>query len=137
MIPQSRDLLSQSESTENNEVLPTKTYKIDFASKRIIGMIEGKDAVIQFIKKVFSTDKYAFEIYNWYYGNELFRLVGQPYDYVTTRTPNVFKEALMVDDRIIDVRDFTFRRIRLDAIQVSCVVDTVYGQLDYEQEVLI
>lgn len=136
MIPKSRDSFSQDESTQNNEVLPAKTYRIDFEHKRIIGMIDGKDAVLQFIKKVFSTDKYAFEIYNWYYGNEVFKLIGHSYDYVTTRIPNIFKEALLVDDRIIDVRKFTFQRTKLDAILVSCVVDTVYGQIVYEQEVL-
>ena len=136
MIPNSSNDILQDESTEN-ETLPAKTYKLDFVNKRIIGTIDGPDAVLQFIKKVLSTDKYAYEIYNWYYGNELQKLVGKSYDYVVTRIPNIFKEALLVDDRIVDVRDFVFTRTQMDSVHVSCVVDTVYSQIIYEQEVLI
>ena len=136
MIPNSQDLTSQVESSKHFEIQPTKTYGIDFVNKRIMGTIDDRDAVLQFIQKVLSTDKYAFEIYDWYYGNELIKLVGQSYDYVVTRIPNIFREALLVDDRITDVRDFTFKRIQIDTLEVSCVVDTVYGQIKYTQEVL-
>lgn len=137
MIPESQDFFSQDENTENFEVLPAKTYKLDLVNKRIIGLVDGSDAVMQFIRKVLNTDKYAFEIYDWYYGNELLKLVGHSYDYVVTRIPNIFKEALLVDDRITDVRDFTFNKTQIDAVVVSCYVDTVYGAIKYEQEVLI
>lgn len=135
MIPESQNYFSQDENTENYEIMPTKTYKLDTVNKRIIGVIEDREAVLQFIKKVLNTDKYAFEIYDWYYGNELLKLVGQSYDYAVTRIPNIFKEALLVDDRITDVRDFTFSQPAIDTILVSCIVDTVYGQVAYEQEV--
>ena len=136
MIPNGSELQDE-QNTETSEILPTKTYRIDFVNKRIIGTIEGPDAVIQFIQKVLNTDKYSFEIYDWYYGNELLKLVGHSYDYVVTRIPNIFREALLVDDRIIDVRDFTFTKNGIDEILVSCIEDTVYGQIKYEQEVLI
>lgn len=135
MIPESQDFFSQDENTENFEILPTKTYKLDLVNKRIIGTIDDRDAVMQFVNKVLSTDKYAFEIYDWYYGNELLKLVGHSYDYVVTRIPNIFKEALLVDDRITDVRDFTFTKTQIDSVHVSCMIDTVYGQIKYEQEV--
>lgn len=137
MIPETQDYFMQDESSENFEILPTKTYRIDPVNKRIIGTIEDTEAVMQFIRKVLSTDKYAFEIYDWYYGNELLKLVGHSYDYVVARVPNIFKEALMVDDRVLDVRDFTFSQPSIDSIVVSCLVDTVYGVVTHEQEVLI
>lgn len=133
MIPQTP--VSQVESTTANEILPTKTYRLDFETRRIIGVVEGREAVLQFIRKVLNTDKYAYEIYDWYYGNELYRLIGQPYEYVVTRLPNIMKEALMVDNRIKDVRQFTFNRLDLDTLAVTCIVDTVYGEIKYEQEV--
>lgn len=136
MIPNSPELSLEEQTAETFEILPTKTYMIDPVNKRIMGTIEGPDAVMQFIQKALSTDKYAFEIYDWYYGNELQKLVGRSYDYVITRIPNIFREALLVDDRITNVRDFTFTRLEVDAIDVSCVIDTVYGQIKYSQEVL-
>lgn len=137
MIPKTQDFFMQDENSNNFEILPTKTYRLDPVNKRIVGTVDGPDALMQFIRKVLSTDKYAFEIYDWYYGNELIKLVGQSYDYVVTRIPNIFREALLVDDRIKDVRDFTFNQIQLDAVVVSCTLDTVYGAIKYEQEVVI
>lgn len=137
MIPVSEDILVQDDSTENFETLPTKTYKLDFVNKRIIGTVDGAEAVLQFIRKALSTDKYAYEIYDWYYGNELLKLIGQSVDYAKARIPNIFREALLVDDRITDVRDFTFSQPAIDTVVASCSVDTVYGVIKYEQEVLI
>lgn len=137
MIPESQDFFLQDEESENFQILPTKTYKIDPVNKRIIGIISDEEAVMQFIRKVLSTDKYSYEIYDWYYGNELIKLVGYPYGYVVARIPNIFKEALMVDDRITDVRDFVFTQTAIDTMTVSCQIDTVYGTISYEQEVTI
>ena len=137
MIPQSTDFFMQDENSKNFEILPTKTYRIDPVNKRIIGVIDGRDAVMQAIRKVLSTDKYAYEIYDWYYGNELIKLVGKSSDYARTRIPNIMKEALLVDDRITDVRDFVFNQPKIDTLVVSCIVDTVYGEIRYEQEVAI
>ena len=137
MIPDSSDIFNLDENVENSQVLPTKTYKVDSVNKRIIGTIEDRDAVTQFIRKVLSTDKYAFEIYDWYYGNEILKLVGQPYDYAITRIPNIIREALLVDDRILDVRDFSFNQPKIDTLVVVYYVDTIYGEIKYEQEVMI
>lgn len=137
MIPQGTDLLESEELMENHEVAPAKTYRIDFTNKRIIGMVDDRDAVLQFIRKVLNTDKYAYEIYDWFYGNDIYTMVGNPYDYVVTRLPNILKEALLVDDRIVDVRDCTFSKSSTDVLTISCVVDTVYGEIMYEQEVTV
>lgn len=137
MIPESKDFISPDENTQNFEILPTKTYKLDVVNKRIIGTVSDREAVMQFIQKTMSTDKYAFEIYDWYYGNELLKLIGQSYDYAVTRIPNIFKEALLVDDRITNVRNFTFTQPKIDTVVATCFVDTVYGTIKYEQEVLI
>ena len=137
MIPKSKDLSRIEEGIENHEILPTRTYRIDPTNKRIMGVIDGSDAVMQFIQKVLSTDKYAFEIYDWRYGNDLSKLVGGSYDYAVARIPNIMREALLVDDRILDIRGFEFTRVDLDTLHVSCSVDTVYGVIKYEQEVTI
>ena len=137
MIPVSSESLTNSQNSQVSQVLPSKTYRIDPVNKRILGTIDGKEAVMQFIQKVLVTDKYAYEIYDWYYGSELYKLVGKSYDYAVTRIVNLFREALLVDDRIIDVRNFTVYQTSIDAMVVSCYIDTVYGQIPYEQEVKI
>lgn len=137
MLPQSDGMPSDFDTSESHELLPTKTYKIDWQNKRIIGTVDGREACMQFIHKLFSTDKYAFEIYDWFYGNEIYKLIGQPFDYVSARIPKVCKEALMVDDRIVDVRKFTCTQTTVDSATISFIVDTVYGPIEYSKEMKI
>ena len=137
MIPETL-LLTEDEvtgSTEPFEVRPTLTYHLDFTNKRIVGKVNQADAVLQFITKVLDTSKYAYEIYDWYYGNELLKLVGQPYDYIVAQIPRIVKEALLVDDRILDVTDFTFNKTDIDLMLCTFLVHTVYGDLAYTMEV--
>lgn len=123
------------DTTEEYETLPTKTFRLDMENGRIIGKVDDSEAVMQFIKKVLDTSKYAYEIYDWYYGNQLNLLVGQPYDYVVARVPSIMEEALCCDDRITGVRDFTFEKTGLDVCVVSFYVDTIYGSQKVTTEV--
>ena len=100
-----------------------------------MGKIDDSEAVMQFIKKVLDTSKYAYEIYDWYYGNQLNLLVGQSYDYVVARVPKIIEEALCCDDRITGVRDFKFTKNGLDSCTVSFYADTIYGSQKVETEV--
>ena len=136
MIPETLNNANLTESDEY-ESLPGKTYRLDFVNQRIIGVVDGPDAVMQFIKKVLSIDKYAYAIYDWYYGNELSTLVGMPYDYVKTECPRIVEEALLTDDRILSVENFEFSMLSVDSLSISCTVRTVYGTLNYTQEVSI
>lgn len=123
------------DTTEEFETLPTKTFRLDRENGRIMGNIDDSEAVMQFIKKVLDTSKYAYEIYDWYYGNQLNLLVGQSYDYVVARVPKIIEEALCCDDRVVGVRDFKFTRTGLDSCAVSFYADTIYGSTQVETEV--
>ena len=123
------------DSTEEYETLPTRTFRLDRENGRIMGNIDDSEAVMQFIKKVLDTSKYAYEIYDWYYGNELNLLTGQSYDYVVARVPKIIEEALCCDDRVVGVRDFKFTRTGLDSCAVSFYADTIYGSTQVETEV--
>lgn len=136
MTPESLDI-TEDITTEEYESPPDLTYRLDFANKRIIGKVDGKDAVLQFIIKVLNTDKYAYAVYDWYYGNELLELVGKPYDYIITECRRIIDEALTVDSRILEVTDFKFEKLSMDSMQMSCLVRTIYGDINYSQEVMI
>lgn len=137
MIPDTLYLVQNeaTESTEPFEVRPTLTYHLDFTNNRIIGKVDKADAVMQSIRKILDTSKYAYEIYDWYYGNELLALVGQPYDYVEAQIPRIVKEALLVDDRILEVTDFTFEKVGVDSMLSTFLIHTVYGNISYTLEV--
>lgn len=122
-------------SAETFEVVPTQTYRLDFVNKRIVGKIDGANALMQAVQKIFSTDKYAYEIYDWYYGNELLKLVGKPYDYIVAQVPRIVREALLVDSRINEVTDFEFTKTSVDSMTASFLIHSVYGDLTYTLEV--
>lgn len=135
MIPETNDYFDKNENAEDFEVLPSRTYKLDFENKRILGMIDREESVLQFVTKVLSTDKYAHEIYDWYYGNEILKLVGQPYEYIVTTLPRIIKESLLVDDRITDVTNFRFDKTSIDSMTISFTVENIYSNIEYSMEV--
>ena len=114
---------------------PSLTYRLDFTNRRIIGKVDDKEAVMQFIKKVLDNRKYAYEIYDWYYGNELLGLVGMSYDYFSVEAPRIVEEALLVDDRITYIDSWSFTRLSLDSMEISFLVHTIYGDIKYTEEV--
>lgn len=120
---------------ENYETYPSRTYRLDFVNRRIIGKIDDKDAILQFAKKVLDTSKYAYTIYNWYYGNELLSLVGMAYEYIVVEAPRMVEEALLVDDRIKSVANFSFEKLSIDSMKMSFRIYSVYGVVPYEMEV--
>lgn len=134
MIP---NTISPESNDSSYEVYPTKTYRLDFVNKRIIGKIEGATSVLQFIRKVLNINKYAYSIYNWYYGNELYILMKSSYDYAVVEAPRIISEALLVDDRIISLDEFSFKKVSVDSMEFSFMVHTVYGTLKYIQEVAL
>lgn len=137
MLPNTTPSIQETGETslETFEVVPTQTYRLDFVNKRIIGKLSQAEALMQTVQKIFSTDKYAYEIYDWYYGNEILKLIGKPYEYIVTRLPRIVKEALLVDDRVTEVTDFEFNRTSVDSMTASFLIHSVYGDLTYVLEV--
>lgn len=129
--------LSEHWSPEVNKIAPAVTYRVDFVNKRVTGVVDRVDAIIQFVTKALRIDKYAYEIYNWNYGNELYRLLGMPYDFVVAEIPRIIREALTTDDRIIDTVNFSFEKWGLDGMIVQFDIVHIYGKTTYSTEVRI
>lgn len=123
--------------TTSSTVYPSQTYTLDFETGQVYASIDDLDSVKQAITKILSTDRYAYEIYDGYYGNELFTLVGKPYEYVVVEIPRVLNEALLRDERILGVVNYTFKRVSVDSIEIEFQVDTIYGRLDINSKAVI
>lgn len=110
---------------------PTKTYKLDFETGKISGIVDGKDALKQFIHKAIITARFRFPIYDDQYGCELEDLIGQdiPYELFETEVKRVIKDALIYDDRINDVTNFNIEKTG-DKVYISFTVDSIYGDLN-------
>ncbi len=106
---------------------PGYTYKLDLSSKRIVGMVDGLDAVTQMVYKTLYTERYAYLIYDWNYGMYLEQYLGKDMPFVMAEIAGVINEALRVDDRVMEVTDFKMERTRIDALYVEFTVQTPEG----------
>lgn len=99
----------------NNEVEiikePNFTYKLNIEKENIRKNIDNIEAIKQAIYKILMTERYVYTAYNWNYGIELNDLIGKDKSFVKAELPRRIKEALMLDDRIKDVENFSFEDI--------------------------
>ncbi|MEH6944776.1 DUF2634 domain-containing protein [Bacillus sp. JJ722] len=123
------------EEEEGQAIEPSKTYRINFdGTNRLTGMVDDLDAVKQFSRKALITSRSHFLIYTDDYGCELEDLIGQDVTdaFLESEVPRMVREALIYDDRIIEVNNIRLRR-EGDALFVALTVISIFG--DYTQEV--
>lgn len=116
---------------------PSRTYKLDFERKRIGGMIDNEQAIMQMVMKILYTERYAYVIYSSQYGVELDRMIGQDYNFIVSDLERTITEALTADDRIIDITDFQINKIGIDKMEVSFTVNSIVGSANINTEVII
>lgn len=133
MIPE------QEVNLTNLEVVnqPSLTYRLDFERKRISGKIDNEDAIMQLVMKILYTERYAYVIYSSQYGVELDRLIGKEYDFIVSDLERTITEALLADDRILNITDFTTEQTSIDRMTASFMVNSIIGATNISTEVKI
>ena len=119
---------------QQDNIMPSKTYYINRNTNRISGYIDDKDAIVQAIYLILSTERYESVIYNWYYGTEFDSLVGKDRDFVKSELKRRIAEAILEDDRILDVTDFDIS-FNKDVANVVFLVETNIGDININWEV--
>lgn len=124
------------EDDELEETDPVyRTYRMDFERKRIGGMIDGEEAVAQAIWKILSTTRFAHLIYDDQYGCDFFNKInnsGLTTSYLEADMSVMLEDALMYDERITGISDFSYEILSHDSVHVSFVAETIYGELQME-----
>lgn len=94
-------------------------------------VVEGLPALLIWIRKALATPRFRSSAYSWAYGSELDSLMGENYSPAVTRVEaeRLVREALMVSPYIKSVGAVTTGH-EGDTLTVSCLVDTVYGEVD-------
>lgn len=118
------------------EKQPSKTYKLNIENNTISGTCDGLEAIKQTIYCILNTERFDYLIYSWNYGIEIKNLIGEPKTYAIPEIERVVKEALLQDDRIIDVIDFTFETKKNTVITTFKVI-TTEGETTIEKAVNI
>ena len=120
---------------EEEQELPSKTYRLDLESGHIRGTVDGLDAVVQAIHKALITPRWKCLAYDNQYGNELQDAIirkDASAAYIEAAAPGFIKDALKPDTRITSVDDFVFE-FRGDEAFISFVVETIFGEARIEE----
>lgn len=117
---------------------PSRTYRLDLDEGRILGMIDGQEAVRQAIRKAIITPRWKCLIYDNQYGSEIEAAIIQSkgaatHEYIEAVIPGFVRDALWPDRRITGVSDFAFRFSENDEVFISFNADTVYGTVRIEE----
>ncbi|EPH92394.1 hypothetical protein D922_02478 [Enterococcus faecalis 06-MB-DW-09] len=113
--------------------IPSRTYRLQ--NGRIAGWIDELAAMRQAIEKVLHTERFTWLIYTDNYGVELKNLLGEELDLVMAEMERIVREALSVDERIIEIENFQVTQESRDTLLVSFFVTTIFGSIQMEQEV--
>ena len=131
MLPNNNTIIQE------DDRMPSYTYYIDFDRNRIIGTVDDIEAVKQAIYLILQTERYESLIYNFYYGTEFDSLIGKSRELITSELERRIREALLEDDRIVRVTDFTIEFTSDKAI-VEFTINTIFGDIEsIEWEVLV
>lgn len=130
MIPSTNTLTTQLQQIS----IPTNTHKIIYDKNRVSDYTDRLEAMRQAVYLILNTERYKYPIYNWQYGIELLDLIGQQMTYVIPTLRQRITDALMQDDRILQVTDFEFEQNR-NKLHCKCLVNTIYGDFTTEIEV--
>ncbi|MED4922894.1 DUF2634 domain-containing protein [Anoxybacillus geothermalis] len=115
-------------ATETAVIGTSKTYRIDFERGELGGIINGNEAILQFIKKAIMTARSRFLIYNDDYGCEIEDIIGQNVssELLEEEVPRLIKEAIEYDDRIESASNFMIER-NGERLQVTFTVTLTNG----------
>ena len=117
--------------------IPARTYRLDLASKRIIGWCDNEDAMLQAVNKIFFTERFAYVIYTALYGIELESLIGKEMAFVKTVIGARIQDAVLTDDRVMGISDLDVKVLSKEELELYVIVHTIYGRIEYRKELML
>lgn len=123
------------DAVQDEEEKPSKTYRLDLDKGRILGFVDGQEAVRQAIRKAIITPRFKCLIYDNQYGSEIEEAVttnDATREYTEAVIPDFVKDCLRPDTRILDVFNFRFEFVE-DVAYIWFDCDTIYGTVSIEE----
>lgn len=118
------------------EQYPSQTWYINKETNRIQGECDGWQAVRQAVEVIVNVERFRWQIYRPYSGMQWDGLVGQSPGYVAAELQRRLREALLMDDRVRGISNFSYS-VEGDTLRASLTVNTVYGDTQTSVEVNI
>ena len=129
------DIDTDGDDDESLDDEPTLTFKIE--NGRIRGKIDEKQAMIQAVNKILETERLVYPIYSDQYGNDLNDLIGKDMGYAKVEAERMIKEALLADDRVVEVDIDEVTEVSRDTLEIKGICVTVYGNIEIDSEVSV
>ena len=120
--------------TIEKKTLPSLTWKINEEQVEVRGMVDELEAMKQAVSKILQTERYRYAIYDWNYGIELEELYGKNVTYVIPELKKRSEDALLADDRVTAVTDFSFSQEK-GIVKAEFMVHTIFGEIKAERAV--
>ncbi len=136
ILPQGYDTAEELLQEDGIAVETSRTYKIDWEEKRIGGFVTGEEAVKQAVAKALQTERFQYPAYGWDYGAELGSLLGETLAVAEAEAERMISEALLADDRILEVVDFWTEAAADGMLRAGFTVRSIFGDLPYSVEVM-
>lgn len=130
------------DNAENDQLEELCEYAFDFKNNCLLKNEAGQnyyvyrnDALKIWIYKALMTPRYRHLAYTEDYGNEMYDLIAQSIDQevLLLELKRYVTEALMYNEYIRELSGFEFE-INGSAIFIKFTVTSIYGELQYEQE---
>ena len=116
------------------KTMPSLTWKINEERAEVRGTVDELEAMQQMVSKILQTERYRYAIYDWNYGVELEDLYGKNVSYVIPELKKRIEDALLADDRVTAVTDFSFRQEK-GSVTTAFMVHTIFGEMKAERTV--
>lgn len=123
------------DTVEEAQEAPSLTYKLDLDKGRIVGRIDGQEAVKQAIRKALITPRFKCLIYDNQYGSEIEDAIiaaDASQEYIETVVEGFVRDALKPDTRITNITDFSIS-FEDDAALISFTADTIFGKTEISE----
>lgn len=120
---------------EEMQEAPSTTYRLDLDRGRIVGMVDGLEAVNQAIRKAIITPRFKCLIYDNQYGSEIENSIianDSTQEYIETVIEGFVTDCLKPDTRILSVHDFSVT-LENDSVYISFKADTIFGETTIEE----
>ena len=114
--------------------MPSLTWRINEEKAEVRGETDELDAMRQAVSKILQTERYRYAVYDWNYGVELEDLYGKNVSYVILELKRRIEDALLADDRVTAVTDFSFREEKV-SVTAAFTVYTIFGEVTAERTV--
>lgn len=117
-----------------NVVEARKQPSLTLDETNILLETDGIHALKQSIRRMLTTERFIYTIYDHRYGVELDALFGGDMDYAQMDIARRIKEALYEDDRIHEAHSFS-TKVNKDEFYVQFMVDSDFGTFEMDLEV--